>query len=66
MRSMSPPLETFLSGMETRVSGNIPDFLIPLETFLSGMETPAAGPRYGGVPALKPSLVEWKRRAAAC
>ena len=72
MRSI---LETFLSGMETRVSGNIPEAAMrsPLETFLSGMETVLKAPFVLPEVTLKPSLVEWKhspqrahRHAAYC
>ena len=65
-RPVSLYLETFLGGMETRVSGDIPDFLIPLETFLGGMETfPFLQGRRGSSLPLKPSLVEWKHAYAS-
>ena len=57
------PLETFLSGMETRISSWSCKPGGYLETFLSGMETVFhdAGELLK-LAALKPSLVEWKRR----
>ena len=53
-------LETFLGGMEIRVRERDRGHSGHLETFLGGMEMTPFVFHEPNVPALKPSLVEWK------